>query len=90
MNEHFDSCFAEVPFARECKESVQNVLGKGGAGYPARPAWPAGGHRFLPPTAVQLDPDSRFALGPLAFMHAAQYVKPRVALIGCAYSSSLF
>ena len=55
---------------------------------PARaPTWPVGGHRFLPPTAVQLDPDSCFAIGPLAFMHATQYVKPRVALIGCALSA---
>lgn len=77
---------AGVPYARECKQSVQSVLGQV-SDRPARPAWPVGGHRFLPPTAVQLDPDSRFAIGPLAFMHATQYVKPRVALIGYANCS---
>ena len=77
-----------MPFARECKEGVQSVLGQGGADRPVRPTWPVGGHRFLPPTAVQLDPESRFAIGPLAFMHATQYVKPRVALIGCALSDN--
>ena len=76
-----------MPLARECKEGVQSVLGQTSGDRPVRPTWLVGGHRFLPPTALQLDPDSRFAIGPLAFMHATQYVKPRVALIGCALSA---
>ena len=45
------------------------------------------GQRYQPSIAVHVDPDSRAAVGPLASLHASNYVKPRVALIGYVLES---